>query len=90
MPSVKIYAREYALRSTGNAARLQLVAAHLDSRMREIANESGAVDTLKVAILAALSLTDDLFRTQEELKKLDETVSRRSLECSSTLEQVLH
>jgi len=90
VPNVKIYDREYALRSSADAARLQLVAAHVDSRMREIANESGAVDTLKVAILAALSLTDDLFRTQEELRKLDETVSRRSLECSSTLEQVLH
>lgn len=90
MANVKIYDRDYALRSTGDAARLQLVAAHVDSRMREIANESGAVDTLKVAILAALSLTDDLFRTQEELRKLDENVSRRSLECSSTLDQVLH
>ncbi len=90
MPNVKIYDREYALRSTGDAARLQLVAVHVDGRMREIANETGAVDTLKVAILAALSLADDLFRTQEELRKLDETLSRRSLECSSTLDQVLH
>jgi cell division protein ZapA len=87
--NVKIYDREYALRSTGDAARVQLVAAHVDSRMREIAGESGAVDTLKVAILAALSLADDLFRTQEELRKLDETVSRRARECSSILDQVL-
>jgi cell division protein ZapA (FtsZ GTPase activity inhibitor) len=47
------------------------------------------VDTLKLAILAALSVADDLDRAREELKKMDESLSRRSLECVSMLERFL-
>jgi cell division protein ZapA len=83
----KIYDREYALRTVGDPERLQALCASLDKRMREIAASSGSVDTMKVAVLAALSLADDLQRAREELKKLDESVSRRSLACVSMLDR---
>jgi len=86
---VKIYDREYALRTSGGTERLYSICRSLDKRMREVAESSGAVDTLKVAILAALSLTDDLHRTREELQKLDDSLSKRSLECVSMLDQVV-
>ena len=85
---VKIYDREFALRTTGDPARLQALCESLDKRMREIAASTGAVDTLKVAILAALSLGDDLQRIEEELSKLDESVARRSLACASMLDRL--
>jgi hypothetical protein len=37
--------------------------------------------------MAALSLADDLQRAQDELKKLDESLSRRSLACVSMLDR---
>ncbi len=86
---VKIYDREYAFRTTGNAERLHELCLNLDKRMREVAEASGAVDTLKVAILVALGLADDLERVHEELKRIDETLGRRSLECVSMLERFL-
>jgi len=86
---VKIYDREYALRTNGDPERLHGLCVGLDKRMREVAESSGAVDTLKVAILAALSLADDLDRAHGELKKIDESLSRRSLECVSMLERFL-
>ncbi len=85
---VKIYDREFALRTTGDPQRLQALCDSLDKRMREVAASTGAVDTLKVAILAALSLGDDLQRLREELSKLDESVSRRSLACASLLDRL--
>lgn len=85
----KIYDREYALRTTGDPEQLQALCAGLDKRMREIAASTGAVDTMKVAVLAALSLADDLERTREELKKFDESISRRSLACVSLLDRVI-
>ncbi len=85
---VKIYDREYALRTTGDPEQLKDLCALLDKRMREIAASTGAVDTLKVAILAALSLADDWQRSRNELKKLDESVGRRSLACVSLLERL--
>ncbi len=86
---VKIYDREYAFRTTGDPERLQALCAVLDKRMREIAASTGAVDTLKVAVLAALSLADDMERAGEDLKKLDESVGRRSLACVSMLDRIL-
>jgi cell division protein ZapA len=86
---VRIYDRDYALRTSGDPARLRQICAHLDERMRRISASSGAVDTLKVAILTAISVADDLLRVQEELVKMDESVSRRSRECVSMLDRFL-
>jgi cell division protein ZapA len=84
----KIYDREYALRTSGDPEQLKSLCSGLDKRMREIATSTGAVDTLKVAVLAALSLADDLQRAREELQKLDDSVGRRSLACVSMLDRV--
>jgi cell division protein ZapA len=86
---VKIYDREYTLRTSGDPARLQEVCRHLDARMRQLSATSGSVDTLKLAILTAISIADDLLRVQQELVKMDESVSRRSKECVSMLDRFL-
>jgi cell division protein ZapA len=88
--SVRIYDRDYALRTRGDAERLRLLAEVVDQRMRELAASTGTVDTLKLAILAALSLSEELERARRELRVIDETLSRRSLECVSLLERLLH
>jgi cell division protein ZapA (FtsZ GTPase activity inhibitor) len=85
---VRIYDREFALRTTGDPERLRALCDSLDKRMREVAASTGAVDTLKVAVLAALSLGDDLQRIQEELNRLDDSVGRRSLACVSLLDRL--
>jgi cell division protein ZapA len=84
----KIYDREYALRTSGNPEQLRALCAGLDKRMRDIAASTGAVDTLKVAVLAALSLADDLQRTREELQSYDDSVGRRSIACVSLLDRL--
>lgn len=85
---VKIYDREYGFRTTGDSERFKAVCANLDRRMREVAASTGSVDTIKVAVLAALSLADDLQKAQEELQKLDESLSKRSLACVSLLDRM--
>jgi cell division protein ZapA len=84
---VRIYDREYLLRTTGDSERLQVLCVNLDKRMREIATATGAVDTLKVAVLAALSIADDMQRAREELMKLDESVGQRSIACVGMLDR---
>ena len=86
---VKIYDREYALRTSGDAERLRSLCAHLDKRMRELAASSGSVDTLKVAVLAALSITDELLRCKDALKEMDDFVGRHSMNCVSMLDRFL-
>jgi cell division protein ZapA len=86
---VRIYDRDYTLRTSGDPERLQSLCLELDRLMRETAAASGTVDTQKLAILAALSLADDLARAREEAQKLDESLGRRSLECVSMLDRFL-
>jgi len=87
--SVKIYDREYALRTTGETERLRTLCACLDRRMRELAASSGSADTLKVAVLAALSFADEFYRARDALQEMDESLSRRSLACVSMLDSFL-
>ena len=86
---VRIYDREYVLRTDGDPERLQSLCAVLDERMRNIAGATGVVDTLKVAVLAALSIADDARRAKEEKMKLDEAIGRRSIACVSMLDDSL-
>ena len=83
---VKIYDREYVLRTDGDTERLQTLCADLDERMQNIAVTTSAVDTLKVAVLAALSIADEALRAKEEMMKLDEAISRRAIACTSMLD----
>lgn len=87
---VKIYDGEYTLRTTGDPERLKALCAELDRLMRSISEETGSVDTVKVAILSALSLAEELQRAKEQLRQIDEALSKRSLECVSMLDRFLH
>jgi cell division protein ZapA len=84
---VRIYDREYLLRTSGDPERLKALCVGLDKRMREIAGATGAVDTLKVAVLAAISIADDMQRARDELMKLDESVGKRSIACVGMLDR---
>jgi cell division protein ZapA len=85
--NVKIYDRDYTLRTSGDPEKLRALCTMLDTRMRETAAVSGSVDTLRVAVLAALSLAEELNRALGVLQEMDENVSRRSLACVTMLDR---
>jgi len=60
---VEIFGQTYNLRADGDPAYVQSLASHVDAKMREVARETKAVDTLRVAILAALNIADESRRS---------------------------
>jgi cell division protein ZapA len=56
---VEIFGQSYNLRGEGDSSYLQELAGYVDRRMREVADATGTVDSLKVAILAALNIADE-------------------------------
>ena len=56
---VEIYGQSYNLRGEGDTSYLQELAGFVDRRMREVAEATATVDSLKVAILAALNIADE-------------------------------
>jgi cell division protein ZapA len=61
---VTIYGKTYHLRGDGDTAYLHELAHEVDRRMREVAETTGTADTLALAILAALNLTDECLQAQ--------------------------
>ena len=56
---VEIFGQTYNLRADGNAADVLSLAAYVDGKMREVASQTKTVDSLRVAILAALNIADE-------------------------------
>ncbi len=56
---VEIFGQTYSLRGPGDAGYLRALAAHVDTKMREISEATRTADTLKLAILAALNIADE-------------------------------
>ena len=64
--TVDIGGQRYPIRSALDAAYVAELAAYVDEKMRLAARETTTGDTLKVAVLAALNIADELFRVRAE------------------------
>src|SRR4030095_626126 len=78
---VEIYNQTYNIRSDGDSEYLTKLADFVDSRMREISSGTLTVDSLKVAILAALHIADELHRLKQTHEQADAQLATRSTEC---------
>jgi cell division protein ZapA len=75
---VTILGETYALKSETTAEYTRRVAEHVDRTAREIRAESGVVDQTKLAVLAALAVTDQLFRMREGVEVVKGLAERRA------------
>ncbi len=72
--SVEIYDQIYHLRGVDPVAIEQL-AATVDAKMRAVSAHGGTVDSLRVAVLAALNLADELTLLRQQYDALAGTVA---------------
>ncbi len=86
---VEIYNQTYNIRSDGDSEYLTKLADFVDGRMREISSGTLTVDSLKVAILAALHIADELHRLKETHEQADAQLATRSTECAEMLDKLL-
>jgi len=90
---IEIYDQTYNVQAEGDEAYLKELARFVDGKMRTIAEATRMVDSLRVAVLAALNIADELYalrKRQEELegplrKRVERSVTlvERALESSS-------
>lgn len=86
---VEIYNQTYNIRSDGDSEYITQLAEFVDSRMREISSGTLTVDSLKVAILAALHIADELHRLKRLHEQSDSQLASRSAECAEMLDRLL-
>jgi cell division protein ZapA len=68
------------IRSEASPEHTRDVAAYVDKTIRSIMNSGAVVESNRAAILAALQITDELFRTRATQRELDESVQALSSE----------
>jgi cell division protein ZapA len=92
--TVEIYDQTYRLRGT-NRSYLERLAATVDAKMRAVAAQGRTVDSLRVAVLAALNLADELARMTDRYEAVTTPVDSpaalrdRAHSLSGMLDEVL-
>jgi cell division protein ZapA len=72
--SVDIYDQTYHLRAH-DPEYIQKLASTVDAKMRAVSANGNTVDSLRVAVLAALNIADELIRLQDHCRLLRGTMS---------------
>ncbi len=85
---VEIYDQNYHLRGT-DPEYIQDLAEYVDSKMRLISQQAATVDSLKVAVLAALNIADELHVLKRKYDSLSQDYSARAEHLSGALDEVL-
>lgn len=73
---VEILGRVYSIKGITDREYLDKLASFVDSHMRQISEATGTVDTLKVAILAALNIADCYFKALDKEQHAQELTER--------------
>ena len=73
--SVDIYDQVYHLRGT-DPAYIDALAQSVDAKMRAVSAHGGTVDSLRVAVLAALNIADELATLRQRYDTLAGSVSQ--------------
>lgn len=86
---VEIYNQVYNIRFDGDSDYVVRLAEYIDERMREIAATTRTADSLKVAVLTALHITDELYQLKTQLEQTDNQLATRSAKCAEMLDKFL-
>jgi len=87
--TVEIHGQRYPIKSTLEAAYVAELATYVDEKMRAALSETPSGDTLKVAVLAALNIADEYFRSRDEAHDGEKGFARRARELERMLDLAL-
>jgi cell division protein ZapA len=63
---VEIFGQSYNIKADADHDRIRELAAYVDAKMKTIQKGTGTVDPHRVAILAALTISDELYNLKQE------------------------
>ncbi len=63
--SVTIFGQSYSLRAEEDGNYVEDLARYVDSKMRTLSESTATADSLRVAVLAAVNIADELFKLKE-------------------------
>ena len=86
---VEIYGQRYPIRSGLDPAYVARLATYVDQKMRVAAESTPTGDSVRLAVLAALNIADELFRCRDATDLRNGQLAERTEELERLLDQVL-
>jgi cell division protein ZapA len=86
---VRIFGQTYPIGADLEEAYVQQLAAYVDGKMTAIAENTSVVDTQRIAVLAALSIADELHRARRERGEQEELLKEQAERCLTLVERAL-
>jgi cell division protein ZapA len=86
---IEIYDQSYNVNADGNEEYLKELAAYVDGKMRSVADATKMVDSLKVAVLAALNIADEMFTLRQRQDAIEGPLRKRVEKCVALVEKAL-
>ncbi|MCD6440893.1 MAG: cell division protein ZapA [Candidatus Marinimicrobia bacterium] len=77
---VTIYGQEYSVKAKADPAYIVSVANFVNEKMEEVENSLATVQSpLRIAILAAMNITDELFSSKKDKEEVVDKVDEKTL-----------
>ena len=86
---VNIFGAEYVLKAAENQDEIKEIADYVDQKMKEIDRSQAIESNLKIAILAALNIAEELFQNQKYQGRLVEQLNDESKKLNRSLQDAL-
>lgn len=86
---IEIFDQSYNVNAEGNEEYIRELAAYVDTKMREVAEATRMADSLKVAVLAALNIADEMHSQRERQQQLEGPIRQRVEKCVAMVEKAL-
>jgi cell division protein ZapA len=86
---VEIGGQRYPIRSTLEPEYVARLATYVDEKMRAAGESTPTGDSLRLAVLAALNIADELFRCRVSTRARDGQIAERAGELERLLDRVL-
>jgi len=86
---IEIYDQLYNVNSGQSDESLRQLAAYVDGKMHDIADATHIADSLKVAVLAALNIADELFTLRERQQQIEGPLRKRVEKCVGMVEKAI-
>jgi cell division protein ZapA len=86
---VEIAGQRYPIRSSLDPEYVARLATYVDEKMRAAADTSPSGDSMRLAVIAALNVADELFRCRDASRARNGELAERTEELERLLDRVL-
>jgi len=86
---ISIQGQQYPIRTSLDPDYVNRLAAFVDEKMQAAAESTPSSDSVRLAVLAALNIADELFRCRDATDQRDGQLAERTQELERLLDRVL-